>query len=626
MKPHKGVDFSCTPRLRLCVHSPSMHATPTTLLNDVFGYADFRGQQRAIIDAALSGQDVLVLMPTGGGKSLCYQIPAMLRSGTGLVVSPLIALMQDQVAALMELGIEAAYLNSSQPWEEQQAVMHRLRRGELQLLYVAPERLATSGTRALLREIPISLIAIDEAHCVSQWGHDFRHDYLSLGELGELFPGVPRMAVTATATERTRAEIVDRLAFADPAMFISPFDRPNISYAVHAKTDPKSQLLKFLQSHRNEAGIVYCLSRKKTESTAAWLNQQGFTALPYHAGLDADVRHDNQRRFLVEDGLIIVATIAFGMGIDKPDVRFVAHLDLPKSMESYYQETGRAGRDGDPAEAWMAYGLQDVVRLRQMLDESDADDEYKRYEGYKLDALLGWCEGTGCRRRPLLEYFGDTLADDCGNCDGCLVPAKTWDGTEAAQKLLSTAYRTGQRFGAAHLVDVLLGKETDKIRQNGHDRLSVYGIGTERSTSTWRSVVRQLIAAGHLRADAERFGALVLTETSRGVLRGETPIRFREDPKAPVKAPRRSAARGHVVAEEDRALWEALRACRQTFADEHNVPAYVIFHDATLYEFLEQRPQTEADMLAISGVGQTKLERYGEGFLAVLRDSTASAA
>ena len=602
-----------------------MQHSPRQILNDVFGYSEFRGEQEAIIDAAMGGRDVLVLMPTGGGKSLCYQIPAMLREGTGLVVSPLIALMQDQVAALEELGIEAAFLNSTQAWEEQQAVMDRLRRGEIQLLYVAPERLATGGTRALLRDIPISLIAIDEAHCVSQWGHDFRHEYLSLGELGRLFPGVPRMAVTATATARTREEIVERLEFDDPDIFISPFDRPNISYAVHAKTDPKSQLQKFLQAHRNEAGIVYCLSRKKTENTAEWLNQQGFNALPYHAGLDPETRAENQRRFLVEDGLIIVATIAFGMGIDKPDVRFVAHLDLPKSMESYYQETGRAGRDGDPADAWMVYGLQDVVRLRQMLDESEADEEYKRYEGYKLDALLGWCEGTGCRRRPLLEYFGDTLAEDCGNCDGCLMPAKTWDGTEAAQKLLSAVYRTGQRFGAAHISDVLLGKTTDKIIQNGHNQLSVYGIGEEHTVKTWRSVVRQLIAAGHLRADAERFGALVLTESSRGVLRGETPLQFREDPKAPAKAARRSAAK-HAIADEDQALWEALRAYRQAFADEHGVPPYVIFHDRTLHEFLQQRPQSEADMLAINGVGQTKLERFGAGFLDVLRNWEASAA
>ena len=616
----KAGPFTATPPQSQRVHSRPMQNTPKHILNTVFGYPEFRGQQQAIIEAALEGRDSLVLMPTGGGKSLCYQIPAMLRDGTGLVVSPLIALMQDQVAALSELGIEAGFLNSSQSYEEQQDVIARLRQGSLQLLYVAPERLATGHTRALLREVPISMIAIDEAHCVSQWGHDFRQEYMSLGELGSLFPGVPRMAVTATATGRTRDEIVDRLELNSPEIFIASFDRPNIYYAVHAKTDPRSQLLKFVNAHRGEAGIVYCLSRKKTESTAEWLCQQGLKALPYHAGLDSDVRHENQRRFILEDGLIIVATIAFGMGIDKPDVRFVAHLDLPKSMESYYQETGRAGRDGEPADAWMVYGLQDVVRLRQMLDESEANDEYKRYEGYKLDTLLGWCEGTGCRRRPLLEYFGDALAEDCGNCDGCLLPAKTWDGTEAAQKLLSAVYRTGQRFGAAHLVDVLLGKMTDKIRQNGHDKLSVFGIGQDLAAATWRSVARQLIAAGHLRADAERFGALVLTQSSRGVLRGETPLQFREDPKAPAKTARR-AAKTRVVADEDLALWEALRACRQSLAEEHNVPAYVIFHDRTLHELLTVRPQTEADMLSISGVGQTKLERYGVDFLHVLRDN-----
>ena len=594
--------------------------TPQHILSEVFGYPEFRGHQQAIIEATLEGRDSLVLMPTGGGKSLCYQIPAMLRDGTGLVVSPLIALMQDQVAALSELGIEAGFLNSSQSYEEQQDVIARLRQGSLQLLYVAPERLAMGNTRALLRELPISLIAIDEAHCVSQWGHDFRQEYMSLGELATIFPGVPRMAVTATATDRTRREIVDRLELNNPEIFVSPFDRPNIYYAVHAKTDPRSQLLKFVNTHRDEAGIVYCLSRKRTESTAEWLYQQGLKALPYHAGLDAATRNENQRRFLAEDGLIIVATIAFGMGIDKPDVRFVAHLDLPKSMESYYQETGRAGRDGEPSDAWMVYGLQDVVRLRQMLDESDANEEYKRFERYKLDALLGWCEGTGCRRRQLLEYFGDSPADDCGNCDGCLLPAKTWDGGEAAQKLLSAVYRSGQRFGAAHVVDVLLGKMTDKIRQNGHDKLSVYGIGADLSAVTWRSVARQLIAAGHLKADAERYGALVLTESSRGVLRGETKLQFREDPKAPAKTTRR-AARTHVIADEDEALWEALRACRQSLAEEHNVPAYVIFHDRTLHELLTVRPQTEAEMLSVSGIGQTKLDRYGIDFLTVIRDA-----
>jgi len=593
------------------------------VLEDVFGYSEFRGQQQSIIEATLQGRDSLVIMPTGGGKSLCYQIPAILKEGTGLVVSPLIALMQDQVTALRELGIAAAFLNSSQSPDESREVMTQLRQGRLQLLYVAPERLVTEHTRSLLRDIPLSIIAIDEAHCVSQWGHDFRVDYLGLGDLGTLFPGVPRMAVTATATDKTRKEIVARLELNEPDIFVAKFDRPNIGYTVQVKSDARGQLLKFLQAHRDEAGIVYCLSRKKTESIAAWLCGQGFEALPYHAGLAADVRAENQRRFLAEDGLVIVATIAFGMGIDKPDVRFVAHLDLPKSIESYYQETGRAGRDGEPADAWMVYGLQDVVRLRQMLEESQADEEYKRYEGFKLDALLGWCEVTGCRRRPLLAYFGDSQDEDCGNCDGCLTPASTWDGTEAAQKLLSAVYRSGQRFGAAHLVDVLLGKETDKVLQHGHDQLSVFGIGKDLPSTTWRSVARQLIVAGHLRADAARFGALVLTETSRGVLRGTTPLLFRKDPKRPVVTSRRTATE-RVVAEKDLDLWEALRACRQTVASEHNVPAYVIFHDKTLHEMLAYRPQTASEMLGISGVGQTKLDRYGDRFLSVLREEPAA--
>ena len=598
-----------------------MSLSPQNILEDVFGYPEFRGQQQSIIEATLQGRDSLVIMPTGGGKSLCYQIPAMLKEGTGLVISPLIALMQDQVTALRELGIAAEFLNSSQSSDESREVMARLRQGALQLLYVAPERLVTAHTKSMLRDIPLSIIAIDEAHCVSQWGHDFRSDYLGLGDLGALFPGVPRMAVTATATDKTRREIVARLELNEPEIFVAPFDRPNIAYTVQVKSDARGQLLRFLQTHRDEAGIVYCLSRKKTESIASWLCGQGFEALPYHAGLTADVRAENQRRFLAEDGLVIVATIAFGMGIDKPDVRFVAHLDLPKSMESYYQETGRAGRDGEPADAWMVYGLQDVVRLRQMLDESQADEEYKRYEGFKLDALLGWCEVTGCRRRPLLAYFGDSPDEDCGNCDGCLTPANTWDGTEAARKLLSTVYRSGQRFGAAHLVDVLLGKETDKVLQHGHDQLSVFGIGKDLPSTTWRSVARQLIVAGHLRADAARFGALVLTESSRGVLRGETPLRFREDPKGPV-AVTRKPAKERVVAEKDLELWDALRACRQSFANEHNVPAYVIFHDKTLHEMLAYRPQTAAEMLDISGVGQIKFDRYGDGFLSVLRDES----
>jgi ATP-dependent DNA helicase RecQ len=595
-----------------------MQSSPQDILKNVFGYSKFKGQQQQIIESALQGRDSLVIMPTGGGKSLCYQVPAMLREGTGLIVSPLIALMQDQVSALHELGIAAEFLNSSQSSDEARQVMSKLRQGRLQLLYVAPERLVTEHTRSLLSDIRLSIIAIDEAHCVSQWGHDFRQDYLALGDLGALFPGIPRMAVTATATDRTRAEIVARLELHEPEIFVASFDRPNIAYTVQVKSDDRAQLSRFLQAHRGEAGIVYCLSRKKTESTASWLCAQGFEALPYHAGLAADVRTENQRRFLAEDGLVIVATIAFGMGIDKPDVRFVAHLDLPKSIESYYQETGRAGRDGEPAEAWMVYGLQDVVRLRQMLDESKASDEYKRYESIKLDALLGWCEVIGCRRRPLLAYFGDAQDKDCGNCDGCLLPAKTWDGAEAAQKLLSAVYRTGQRFGAAHLVDVLLGKETDKVLQHGHDKLSVFGIGKDLPSTTWRSVARQLIVAGHLRSDAARFGALVLTETSRGVLRGGAPLLFREDAKRSVVTPKK-AARDRVVTDKDASLWEALRACRQTLANEHNVPAYVIFHDKTLHEMLAHRPQTASEMLGISGVGQTKLDRYGDRFLAILR-------
>jgi len=593
-------------------------STPEGVLGQVFGYRNFRGHQRAIIESTMRGRDSLVIMPTGGGKSLCYQIPALLRDGTGLVVSPLIALMQDQVAALREVGIEADYLNSSQSHDEQKLVKSKLLNGDLQLLYVAPEGLNAERTRALLLGVPLSVIAIDEAHCVSQWGHDFRRDYLTLGELGSLFPGVPRLALTATATLKVRDEILLRLDLNEPETFIAPFDRPNIRYLVRPKLDPRRQLLGFLQAHRRDAGIVYCMSRKKTEATADWLRDQGFDALSYHAGLDADTRRRHQQRFLADDGVVIVATIAFGMGIDKPDVRFVAHLDLPKSMEAYYQETGRAGRDGEPADAWLVYGLQDVVRLRQMLEESDADNDYKRYERYKLDVLLGWCEAMGCRRRPLLEYFGDKLDQDCGNCDGCLEPVESWDGLEAAQKLLSAVYKTGQRFGAAHVIDVLLGKTTDKVRQHSDDRLSVFGIGGEFPAQTWRSVVRQLIVMGYLRADAERYGALVLTPTSRAVLRGETPISFREDPKDS-RMPRRQASQSAHLEPEDPDLWEALRACRRLLADEHGVPPYVIFHDRTLREMMLLRPRTASDLLAINGVGQTKLDRYGNQFLEVLR-------
>lgn len=591
------------------------------VLQQVFGYSEFRGHQESVIESAIAGKDALVIMPTGGGKSLCYQVPAMLRPGTGLVISPLIALMQDQVGALAANGIEAGFLNSSQTVAEQDTVIERLRDGRLQLLYVAPEGLVSGRLRSVLDDAALSLIAIDEAHCVSQWGHDFRQDYLALGDLKCRFPGVPRMALTATATKETRADIVSRLELDEPGLFVSPFDRPNIRYLVQPKLDARRQLGAFLAGRRDEAGIVYCLSRKKTEDIAGWLVSEGFDALPYHAGLEARVRHEHQRRFLHDDGVIIVATVAFGMGIDKPDVRFVAHLDLPKSLEAYYQETGRAGRDGEPATAWMTYGLQDVVRLRQMLDQSEGSEEFKRHERARLDALLGWCEVTGCRRRPLLEYFGDRLDDDCGNCDGCLSPAQTWDGTEAAQMFLSAVYRTGQRFGAGRVIDVLLGKSTDKAIQHGHERLSVFGIGKSRSQKEWRAIVRQLVVRGYLRSDPDRYGALVLTPSSRDILRGEIAVRFRKEATAKTASATRQSFVDHTVVSANPELWEALRACRQNLASEHGVPPYVIFHDKTLVQMLTEMPKTAEELLAISGVGQAKLDRYGSRFLSVLRDA-----
>jgi len=598
-----------------------MTDSASRVLHEVFGYAEFRGQQREAIEAALAGRDAVVLMPTGSGKSLCYQIPALIADGVGLVVSPLIALMQDQVAALRELGIPAAFLNSSLSRQAQQDVIDSLLDGELKLLYVAPERLLQPQTRDLLSTLAVSIIAIDEAHCVSQWGHDFRRDYLELHELASVFPGVPRMALTATATPVTRKEIAERLELETPAVFVSGFDRPNIRYHVQTKTDTRRQLGKFLSEHRHEAGIVYCLSRKKTETTAEWLCEQGFDALPYHAGLSAETRTSHQRRFLDEDAVVIVATIAFGMGIDKPDVRFVAHLDLPKSIESYYQETGRAGRDGEPADAWMIYGLQDVVRLRQMMDESTAGEQHRRHEAQRLEALLGWCEVTTCRRKPLLNYFGDDLDTDCGNCDNCLNPPTSWDGTEAARKLLSTVYRTGQNFGAAHVVDVLLGNETGKVAQHGHARLSVFGIGKELGVQAWRSVVRQLVVQEYLRVDTQGYGALVLTAASRPLLRGEQAVRFREDRKepAPRKKPRKTI---EAVSDEDQVLWTALRDCRKRLAREHDVPPYVIFHDATLLQMVQYKPTSADALLGLHGIGQAKLTRYGEEFLSVIRDAS----
>ena len=589
------------------------------LLRNVYGYGSFRGRQEEVVAAALAGRDALVLMPTGGGKSLCYQLPAMIRPGVGLVVSPLIALMHDQVSALKELGVRAEFLNSTLSWSEQREILNDVSAQALDLLYLAPERLLQEDTLALLAGVRLSIIAIDEAHCVSQWGHDFRQDYLGLHVLAERFPAVPRMALTATADALTRREILSRLELNDADQFISGFDRPNIRYTVRAKSDANAQLLAFLGEHRGQTGIVYAMTRKKVESLAELLADRGFTALPYHAGLPTETRTAHQARFQYQDGVVIVATIAFGMGIDKPDVRFVAHVDLPKSVEAYYQETGRAGRDGEPAEAWMVYGLQDVVRLRRMLDQSEAGEEHKRVERMKLDALLGWCEVTACRRRALLEYFADNLPDDCGNCDTCLTPPKTWDGTVEAQKLLSCVYRTGQRFGAGHVIDVLRGKDTEKVLRNRHECLSTFGIGEDRSEAQWRSILRQLMVQGRLRSDAQRYGALRLTPKSRLLLKGEEQIRLREDASAKrvTKAAREPS---YQVPPEDESLWQALRELRTTLSRNAGVPPYVIFHDATLREMVRLRPSSPPELLALQGVGEKKLERYGAAFLEVLRE------
>ena len=590
------------------------------VLRDVYGYGEFRPGQEAVIRAVLQERDCLVLMPTGGGKSLCYQIPAMVRPGTGVVVSPLIALMQDQVAALRQAGVAAAFLNSTLPWFEQKKIASDMARGILDLLYLAPERLLQDETFALLERSSVNLFAIDEAHCVSQWGHDFRQDYLGLDVLAERFPGVPRLALTATADARTRTEIAERLRLADPARFVSGFDRPNIRYSVRVKTNANAQLLGFLDDRQGEAGIVYCLSRRKVEATAELLRDNGHDALPYHAGLPVETRARNQTRFLRGEGVVIVATIAFGMGIDKPDVRFVAHVDLPKSVEAYYQESGRAGRDGEPAEAWMIYGLQDVVRLRQMVEESEADEQHKRVERTKLDALLGWCEVTMCRRAALLRYFGDEPPDSCGNCDVCIAPPRTWDGTVPAQKLMSCIVRTGQRFGAGHVIDVLRGKDTPKVRQHRHERLSTYGIGADLGDGQWRSVLRQLVAGGYVSSDPGRFNALTLTAASQPLLRGDAALTLREEAKVTgrERTPAKPRDDDFEITTADEALWEALRETRRTMADEAGVPPYVVFHDATLKEFVRARPDSAEAMLRVHGVGQGKLERYGEAFLAVI--------
>ncbi|MCL4108897.1 UNVERIFIED_CONTAM: hypothetical protein GTU68_008092 [Idotea baltica] len=596
--------------------------TAHNILQTVFGYQTFRPPQDEIIEGVIAGRDALVLMPTGGGKSLCYQIPALVRPGCGIVVSPLIALMQDQVDALKLLGVKASYLNSTQSPNEVAAVEQSLRHGELDLLYIAPERLNQPRTLALLRQSPIALFAIDEAHCVSQWGHDFRADYLALELLAEVFPSIPRIALTATADARTREEIISRLVLADADKFIAGFDRPNIRYRIALKHNARQQLLRFLKDeHLADAGIVYCLSRRKTDDTAAWLQQQGFNALPYHAGLDAKTRANHQSRFLREEGVIVVATIAFGMGIDKPDVRFVAHLDMPKTIESYYQETGRAGRDGEPANAWMIYGLQDVIKLRQMMEGSEGSEEHKRAEQHRLNAMLGLCEITSCRRQALLAYFGEDQDRVCGNCDTCLEPVATWDGTEAARMALSVVYRTDQRFGVNHLVDVLRGGKTEKINQFGHDKLTAYGVGKDLDNNQWRSVFRQLVARGLLNVDLDRFGALRLEEKCRPVLRGEQEIQLRKDlPQSVGKRQTKTAIADDINVD----LWESLRECRRQLAEEQGVPPYVVFHDRTLQELCLTLPETMSQFGDIGGVGERKLNKYGAIFLAVISEHLSS--
>ena len=623
---------------------PGIGDAAAEVLHRRFGYNSFRGQQQEIIEHVCAGGDAIALMPTGSGKSLCYQIPALVREGTGVVISPLIALMQDQVDALTVLGVRAGFLNSTQDPDERRGVEYAFLDGKLDLLYLAPERLRTESALRLLDRGTVALFAIDEAHCVAQWGHDFRPDYLALSVLHERWPTVPRIAVTATATEQTRAEIATRLALGEARQFVASFDRPNIQYRIEPKNEPKRQLLRLLRTeHAGDAGIVYCLSRASVEKTASFLSSEGFVALPYHAGLDARTRSVNQSRFLREDGLIMVATIAFGMGIDKPDVRFVAHLDLPRSVEGYYQETGRAGRDGAPATAWLAYGLADVVQQRRMIDDSDGDLAHRRRLVAHLDAMLALCETAGCRRRQMLAYFGETEASAaCGNCDTCLAPPSVWDGTVAAQKLLSTVVRLGRlngpSFGAGQPIDILLGKKTPRVLSYGHDSLPVFGIGSELTEGEWRGVVRQLLAAGLLAVKGDH-GTLALTDLSGEVLRGERQVLFRRDAPRPASPPA-PAARGGRAAKasaggtsrgkatdvavelppEAEALFERLRAWRAAVAKEQGMPAYVIFHDATLRQIASSPPSTLAGLSAINGVGETKLGRYGQLILDVLAE------
>jgi ATP-dependent DNA helicase RecQ len=603
-----------------------------SVLNSVFGLPAFRGAQEEIVRHVTDGGNCLVLMPTGGGKSLCYQLPSLLREGCGIVVSPLIALMRDQVAGLLEAGVNAAVLNSTLSFNEASEVERRLLAGDLDLLYVAPERLLTPRCLSLLGQANIALFAIDEAHCVSQWGHDFRPEYIGLSVLAERFPNVPRIALTATADDMTRKEIVTRLGLAGAPSFVASFDRPNIRYEIVEKQNAPAQLKAFIsERHAGDAGIVYCLSRAKVEDTAAALTSAGIPALPYHAGLDAGLRARNQDRFINEDGVVIVATIAFGMGIDKPDVRFVAHLDLPKSIEAYYQETGRAGRDGKPSSAWMAYGLSDIVQQRRMIDESTGSEAFKRVSIGKLDALVALAETAGCRRSRLLGYFGEEVTgnSNCGNCDNCLSPPQLRDGKVAAQKLLSCAYRTGQRFGAMHLIDVLVGRMTEKVTQFGHDKLTVFGIGNDLNEKQWRAVIRQLVAMGHLRADSEAYGALKLTESARGVLKGETEVMLREAaPGSGGRASRAKSRRGDLAPRAetklaDAGLQAALRAWRADIARQRSVPAYVVLHDSTIDGIAATRPSTLNALRNIPGIGDKKLEHYGDELLALVRAADA---
>ncbi|MGJ4952863.1 DNA helicase RecQ [Bradyrhizobium sp. HKCCYLS20291] len=594
------------------------------VLHSVFGLPGFRGAQEKVVRHVAEGGNCLVLMPTGGGKSLCYQLPALLRKGCGIVVSPLIALMRDQVAGLIEAGVNAAVLNSTLSREEADEVERRLIVGDLDLLYVAPERLVTPRCLSLLERADIALFAIDEAHCVSQWGHDFRPEYIGLSIIAERFPDVPRIALTATADELTRKEIAERLSLTDAPQFVASFDRPNIRYEIVDKHNGPAQLKAFIKErHAGDAGVVYCLSRAKVEDTAAALNEAGITAIPYHAGLDPGVRSRNQDRFINEDGVVVVATVAFGMGIDKPDVRFVAHLDLPKSIEAYYQETGRAGRDGKPSTAWMAYGLSDIVQQRRMIDKSTGAEAFKRMSIRKLDALVALAETAGCRRKLLLSYFGETPAgENCGNCDNCVSPPKMHDGKVIAQKLLSCAYRTGQRFGAMHLIDVLVGRATERVKQFGHDQLSVFGIGRELNEKQWRAALRQLVAMGHLAPDSEAYGALKFTDTSRAVLKGEIPVMLREQTAGAARAIRSKSRRGELVARPaaagDANLLASLRAWRSEIARKRGVPAYVVLHDATIDGIASARPATLGQLRDIPGIGDKKLEHYGDELLALI--------